>query len=114
MTLPNHIQPLPHQQGHGALIAAPGSSLGRYACFSSLGPGATRFSAAGQTYSPVRLYCCFLFSLRVYEVVQTKQMILVSLLGCAHVCRAAYVSVTCGVVICWIVLPPKVALVKYR
>lgn len=42
MTLPNHIQPLPHQQGHGALITALGSSLEWYSYFSSLEAGAMR------------------------------------------------------------------------
>ena len=50
MTLPNHIQPLPHQQGHGALITALGSALGRYTYFSSLETGAVLFSGTGLTY----------------------------------------------------------------
>lgn len=47
---PKPIQPLPHQQGHGALITTLDSSLGQYAYFSPLETRARHLSERGQTY----------------------------------------------------------------
>lgn len=113
MTLPNHIQSLPHQQGHGALITALGSSLGRCTYFSSLEAWAVRLSGTEQP-------CVLVAALFIASITESRQnrsriFRFFLLFYCTNVSSATFfLSSRFHWRKHWIVLPPKVALVKYR